>query len=135
MGGIPFVALGDFRQVAPVVKAQGRTAALLASVKSSSTWSAFLIHTLHQPIRSAADPHYTQFVDNIGENYHQLTVAIDNIPSVHDEDEAIAFLFPPHILRSPIDCLRRAFLSPKNKSVDDFNKRILDLLPGELRKP
>ena len=40
-GGISFVGVGDFRQIAPVVKGQGSVATFLASVKSSSLWLRF----------------------------------------------------------------------------------------------
>lgn len=130
-GGIPFVGLGDFRQVAPVVKGQGLSPALQASVKSSYLWPQFRIFTLEQPYRSAQDPEYTSFVDLIGEDYQHPTASLRLLDTVHSLDEMISFLYPPEILNNPVQCLKRAFLSPKNIYVDDFNDRILDQLPGE----
>src|SRR6202034_4108762 len=50
-GNIPFVGVGDFRQVAPVVQGQGSTPSVLASIKSSPLWSRFRILSLNSPIR------------------------------------------------------------------------------------
>jgi hypothetical protein len=48
-GGIPFIALGDFHQVPPVIKSQGETTVLHASIKSSTFWPKFSIHSLLYP--------------------------------------------------------------------------------------
>jgi hypothetical protein len=130
-GGIPFVGVGDFRQVAPVVKGQGATPARLASIKSSNLWSKFDILTLHAPIRSADDPEYTEYVDRIGEDYVNEEVSIDILEHVTDIEDCIKFLFPPHVITNPAQCLKRAFLSPRNMFVDELNDNVLDRLPGQ----
>lgn len=131
-GGIPFIGLGDFRQVAPVVRGQGCTPALLASVKSSHLWPKFAIRSLQQPIRSAHDPQYTMFVDRIGEDFINTHTPLDILSPITSIDDAINFLYPNAVLRDPASCLKRAFLSPKNIFVDEFNQRILDILPGNV---
>jgi hypothetical protein len=45
-------------------------------------------------------------------------------------NNAIEFLYPPHILCVPSACLKHAFLSPKNINIDSFNCQILEQLPG-----
>lgn len=130
-GGIPFIGLGDFRQVAPVVKGQGYIPALLASIKSSHLWPQFSIHSLEQPIRGAHDPTYTEFVDNIGENYNENHVSVEILTRIWTIEDAVSFLYPPDVLSDPAKCLKRAFLSPKNIFVDEFNDHILHILPGE----
>lgn len=130
-GGILFIGLGDFRQVAPVVKGSGITPSLLASVKSSPLWSNFDVRTLHLPIRGARDSEYTTFVDRIGEDHAHSHVSLNILSRINTLDEAISFLFPRYILAEPPICLQRALLSPKNSYVDDFNAKILDILPGE----
>ena len=132
-GGIPFLGIGDFRQVAPVIKGTGCTPARLASVKSSSLWSTFSFFSLHTPIRSARDPFYTAFVDRIGEDYTNPLISLEEVRSLPSLNDCIEFLYPDHVLIDPLSCLRRAFLSPKNIPVDDFNVKILDRLPGEER--
>jgi hypothetical protein len=52
-GGKILIAVGDFRQVAPVVKGGGLSAAIDASVRTSHLWPAFQIHRLTQPMRNA----------------------------------------------------------------------------------
>ena len=47
------VGLGDFRQVALVVRNGGPTASLDALVRFSPLWDNFQILRLHQPIRNA----------------------------------------------------------------------------------
>lgn len=130
-GGIPFVGIGDFRQVAPVVKGQGCTPARLASIKSSSSWSQFKILTLHTPVRSAQDPQYTAYVDRIGEDYVNHQVSLDILDHIDNIEDCVDFLFPPDVITNPLMCLKRAFLSPRNTSVDEFNNKVLDRLPQQ----
>ena len=129
-GGIPFIGLGDFRQVAPVVKGQGPTPALEESVKSSYLWPHFCIHSLHRPIRSRQDPEYTDFVDRIGEDYQNTTASIDILRRLWSLDDAVQFLFPEEIIRAPMLAIKRSFLSPLNQHVDEFNSIIIQRLPG-----
>jgi len=127
-GGIPFLGVGDFRQVAPVVKGAGSTPSRLASIKSSRIWSTFSVLTLQVPIRSAQDPGYTAFVDDIGEDYVHRQVILDLIPTVSSIEDCIDFLFPQAVLTDPLSALKRAFLSPKNVQVDEFNDAVLERL-------
>ena len=129
--GIPFIALGDFRQVAPVVKGEGQTTAILASVKSSYIWPSFEIQTLNTPIRGTDNLEYTSFVDNVGEDYIHPTVSLSILHHIHSIDDVISFLYPNSILNQPALCLKRALLSPQNIFVDKFNERILNIIPGE----
>ena len=129
-GGIPFLGIGDFRQVAPVVKGSGPTSALQASVKSSQVWDSFTILQLHTPIRSARDPTYTTAVDVIGEDYVHHQVSLDFIEQLPTLESCIDFLFSQDVLAQPLSALKRAFLSPKNVHVDDFNSKVLDRVIG-----
>jgi hypothetical protein len=128
-GGIPFIGLGDFRQIAPVVKGHGPTASLSASVRSSPIWSAFNVFTLNHAYRSAQDPEYTAFVDVIGEDHTHDHTSLDILQTVPNLAGAVQFLYPLNILSLPVQCLKRAFLSPRNMYVDDFNALILARLP------
>jgi hypothetical protein len=132
-GGIPFVGIGDFRQVAPVVKGCGSTSSLLASIKSSIVWSSFHVHDLRTPIRSAQDPEYTTSVDRIGEDYRSKRVVIDLLARVENIDASVQFLFPAIVLENPLASLKRAFLSPLNTHVDEFNEQVLRRLPEQER--
>ncbi|KIJ46602.1 hypothetical protein M422DRAFT_249754 [Sphaerobolus stellatus SS14] len=75
-GGIPFIGIGDFRQVSPVIKGQGPMAKIQASIKSSNLWSFFHVQSLHLPIRSAADLEYTALVNKTGEDTTNLYTTI-----------------------------------------------------------
>lgn len=50
---------------------------------------------------------------------------------MHDTDDAADFLYPPEVLRHAKETANRAFLSPLNKFVDEFNEKMLERLPGE----
>jgi ATP-dependent DNA helicase PIF1 len=128
-GGIPFIGVGDFRQVAPVVTGHGPSAAIQASVKTSYLWPLFLTNSLTAPCRSAADPEYTAFVDRIGEDHAHASTSLDIITAVADVPDAIRFLYSYNILAQPHLCLKRAFLTPRNANVDEFNALILQRLP------
>ncbi|EJT97541.1 hypothetical protein DACRYDRAFT_59008, partial [Dacryopinax primogenitus] len=67
-GGLPFLGLGDFHQLAPVVKGTGETAALQASILSSPLWPMFKICHLHALVHNRDDPEFSAFVDYIGED-------------------------------------------------------------------
>lgn len=133
-GGIPVIGLGDFRQVGPVVNGAGEHASLAASVKSSRLWKYMRIFTLTTPIRTIGDPQYTAFVDEIGEDISGARRSLEIINDVADVNDAIQFLFPPHILQDPEECIQRAFLSPLNVCVDNFNDVVLEALPGDYGK-
>ncbi|KAJ8580712.1 hypothetical protein M405DRAFT_869273 [Rhizopogon salebrosus TDB-379] len=127
-GGIPFLGLGDFRQVAPVVSGVGEWPSFAASVKSSQLWKKMCIFTLGTPIRSVDEPKYTYFMDDIGEDFSRERRSLDLIQNISQLADAIDFLFPPHILADPFACLECAFLSPCNAFVDEFNEFVLDTL-------
>jgi hypothetical protein len=129
-GGIPFVGAGDFRQIAPVVKGVGPSVSFDACIKSSPLWKLFWVFSLHQPVRSAGDPEYTAFIDNIGENTDTDRVSVGFLRTTIAIDNAIQFLYPLHVLTNLESCLKQAFLSPQNIYVDEFNNTILNMLPG-----
>lgn len=133
-GGIPFLGIGDFRQVAPVVRGQGPSALLLASIKSSPLCRSFRIFTLYNPHRSAEDPEYTTMVDDVGEDYHHPTVSLDMLHRITNTDDAEEFLFPPDVLSDSLASIRRTLLSPINLFVDDFNAKMLDKIQEDVGK-
>jgi hypothetical protein len=66
----PFVGVGDSSAGCSCCQGPGsQPRARLASVKNSVLWSKFTILSLNTPIRSASDPQYTSFVDQIGEDF------------------------------------------------------------------
>ena len=96
-GNKTFLALGDFRQVAPVLRDVTAPAAVYeSSIRSSSLWSHFAILRLTQPIRNAADPAYAQWVDQVGDGVPPFdkTVPLHHLSPVQSMEEAADFLFP-----------------------------------------
>jgi len=77
-GGKVVIGIGDFRQVAPVVKGGGPTATYLASILSSPLWKSFSISELSEPIRNAADPSFADFINNIGEDVSLRRIILDD---------------------------------------------------------
>ncbi|THH14982.1 hypothetical protein EW146_g5433 [Bondarzewia mesenterica] len=120
-GGIPFVGLGDFRQVAPVIPNGGPTAILHASVKSSALWRSVTIYQLTTPIRTAEDPQYSALIDDISEDTTHNEVSLAFLRSTTSVDECLDFLYPSHVLPNATLCFNRAFLSPLHTYVDEFN--------------
>jgi hypothetical protein len=132
-GGKVVVAIGDFHQVAPVVKGGGPTACFMASILSSSLWKHFRIHQLTAPMRNASDPEFADFVDSIGENTSGNRVNLRPfLRHCSDFDEMQQQLYPASILSDPAACVQRAFLTPLNVDVNKFNMGILERLPGSL---
>ena len=91
------------------------------------------IHQLTDPICNAGDPLFVDFIDGVGEDTSQLQV--DLHPWItHSTDMEVVrnHIFPDHILPHPDECVKRAFLTPLNVDVSNFNAEILQRLPGDL---
>ena len=58
-GGKVLIGLGDFRQVAPVIKNAGPSATFDTSIRSSWLWPHFRILSLRAPIHNALDPPFS----------------------------------------------------------------------------
>ncbi|EAW24643.1 uncharacterized protein NFIA_101270 [Aspergillus fischeri NRRL 181] len=116
-GGKTFIALGDFRQVAPVVRGSCRPSATLNhSVRSSYLWDHFDILRLTIPIRYAGDVAYATWVDQVGDVVlpFEAPVPVRHLRHLENMDGAARFLFLDDSLATSPDAVRRAFLSPFN---------------------
>jgi hypothetical protein len=136
-GGKTFVGLGDFRQVAPVVRgSSGPSATLNHSIRSSYLWSHFDILRLTIPIRYAGDVAYATWVDQLGDGVppFEAAVPVRHLRHLENMDGAARFLFLDDSLATSPDAVRRAFLSPFNARVDIFNQLLLDSLSGSASK-
>ena len=133
-GGKVLLAVGDFRQTAPIVSRAGKSDTIAASIQSSRLWTAFHILRLHAPIRNAEDIEYAEFVDTIGDGNHgydRHSVSLDMIQETDCIQSSIQYLYPSDVLADPDKCIRTSFLSPLNQRVDGDNDTILDILPGK----
>ena len=103
-GGKTFLALGDFRQVAPVLRDVTAPASVFdSSIRSSPLWAHFEVLRLTQPIRNAGDPVYSTWVDCIGDGVppYNKTISLQHLSRVFTIDEAAGFLFPANVLADP----------------------------------
>ena len=130
-GGVLFLGVGDFRQVAPVVRNQYKTGVIDSSIRSSHLWPKFRILRLHAPIRNANDPAFSTWVDEVGEDSNGLG-SVDATAQIQCSsiDAARSWLFPSEVLREPEVCAGRAYLTTLNADVDDFNTRVFESLSG-----
>lgn len=130
-GGKALIAVGDFRQVAPVVKGGSLADVIDASIKSSWLWPSFHVLHLTQPMRNAADLAFSAYVDDIGEDTAQeRSIILEMVHTLPSIATAIDWLYPLEVLRHPHTCIRRSYLAPLNAYVDEINKTVLDRLPG-----
>jgi len=132
-GNKTFLALGDFRQVAPVLRNVTAPAAVFdSSIRSSSLWTHFQILHLTQPIRNAGDPAYATWVDQIGDGVPPFDrdISLQHLSQVETMDQAADFLFPPDVLADSTRATRHSYLSPYNARVDEFNQLMMNRIPG-----
>jgi hypothetical protein len=137
-GGKLFIGLGDFRQVAPVIRgSSGPTATLNSSIRTSGLWENFKILRLTIPIRNAGDPVYSRWVDQVGDGItpYETSVSLQHLRHLETLDEAAGFLFLNDMLQTSHAAVHRAFLSPFNARVDIFNALMLDHLAGPTSIP
>jgi hypothetical protein len=132
-GGKLFIGLGDFRQVAPVVRGSaGPTATLNSSIRTSFLWDHFKVLRLTIPVRQAGDPLYARWIDQVGDGVHpyQTSAPLRHLQHLDDLDAAADFLFLHDSVSTSAAAVQRAFLSPFNARVDLFNRLMLEQLPG-----
>jgi hypothetical protein len=137
-GGKLFVGLGDFRQVAPVVRGSSRpTANLDSSIRTSTLWNHFKLLRLTGPVRQAGDPVYARWVDQVGDGVHpfETSVPLRHLQHLDDLDAAADFIFPHDSVSTSAAAVQRVFRSPFNARVDLFNRLILERLPGRAGIP
>jgi hypothetical protein len=134
-GGKILIGIGDFRQVAPVVKGGGASETFMASILSSTVWPQFRILELTVPIRNAEDPDFAEFIDYIGEDCSGNRVILDHHLSRSSDINIIhETLFTPNVLLDPPRAVKRTFLTPLNFDVDSINSVVLNNLPSDLCK-
>jgi hypothetical protein len=128
-----FIGLGDFRQVAPVIRGNsGPTATLNSSVRTSELWDHFQILRLTIPIRNAGDPVYARWVDQVGDGKTpcEVSVSLQHLRHLASLDDAANILFLDDALQTSPAAVQRAFLSPFNARVDLFNGLMLEHVSG-----
>ncbi len=94
-------------------------------------FSHFEILRLTAPIHQHDDLDFSAFLDSIGDNIGHPDVDLGCLQHTHSPDKCINFIFPSNVLANPVECARRAILSPFNEFVDEFNSGIIDRLQGD----
>ena len=132
-GGAVFLGLGNFQQVAPVIKNQYKTTVLDSSIQSSYLCRHFNILRLHSSIQNACDPDFSVWVDSIGEDSNQLgTFDVTSQAEILSIDSAKQWLFLKEDLSKLEVCAQHAYLTPLNVDVDEFNATVFDTLDAPL---
>ncbi|KAE8210243.1 hypothetical protein CF327_g5868 [Tilletia walkeri] len=115
------------------VRGGGKADVLANSFRASPIFPLFKLHELHQPVRTGADPEFSEWVDAVGEDGTSADIDLSSFfRCTTSLSEAREFLFPVEVLDNATVAARRAFLSPFNVDVSAFNEGVLDRLPGRV---
>jgi len=151
-GGVIFVMGGDFRQILPVVIRGTRSHIIDACIKSSDLWK--YVEIMHLTINMRVqDNGQNQFVNyllqvgegkelvytNIGEDMIKLQ---DDIIFNNEDVKSLIFEIFGNIndinyndSDNYINFIRnRAILTTKNEDVDEINKQIINMFPGNAQE-
>lgn len=151
------ICMGDFRQIAPVIKNGDRQDIVNASIKSSYLWPSFTILKLtinmrlinnnlsnHQQEQNLQKS-YGDLILAIGEGYHlnkdadlqsenpligEQIYLISNVTNTLSEEDAIKFMYPNGFIDEDHN-VSKALLAVTNKDVDHWNAIIQKLNPNE----
>jgi hypothetical protein len=140
-GGITMLFGGDFRQTTPVIPRASREKIVNASIKRSSLWEHIQVLHLTQNMRLDRTPESDAFAAWLLEVGAGRGLGPQNTinlpPNMRMPQNTMAALVNniyPGIAEGnkPDDYfLNRTILSPTNSHVDELNKFILDMFPGE----
>jgi hypothetical protein len=156
-GGKPVVLGGDSRQILPVVRKGTRSSIVGASITNSKLWQHVVLLKLHinrrlqNPAlvgnqRDELDK-FSKWVlavgdgtlpaEKIGDESEPSWVVIPDDLLIYTEGDKISALVSemyPNLLanfRDPAYLASRAIVCPNNSMVDEINKYIVSLLPGD----
>jgi hypothetical protein len=157
-GGKPVVLGGDFRQILPVVRKGTRSSIVGASITNSKLWQHVVLLKLHINMRlqnpalvgnqrdeldkfskwGLAVGDGTLPAEKIGDESEPSWVVIPDDLLICTEGDKISALVSevyPNLLvnfRDPAYLASRAIVCPNNSTVDEINKYIVSLLPGDV---
>jgi len=123
---------GDFRQTCPVIRRGSKAQIVDASIRSWPFWDDIHIYHLTQPYHNARDPEFQQWVDTIGDGAGP-EVSLSMLTRVNELQDVLDFVYPNHVLRDPLLCLKRSILAPTNRQVDVYNQTLIKQICGEQR--
>ncbi|XP_076047303.1 ATP-dependent DNA helicase Pif1-like [Oratosquilla oratoria] len=138
MGGIPFVCVGDFRQVLPVIRGGGKNEELKYNIKNAFFWEDLRKFKLVQNVRLKAEDKenrtFAEFFLRIGMAEtgrfrfpKKVCILVrtrdDVIEKVYEELEANA--------NSYLYFQKRAIICPRNEDVGYINEVIFEIIKGD----
>jgi len=129
-GGKILILSGDFRQTCPIIRKGTKAQVINASIRSLPFWNDLKIYHLTVPHHNAQDPQVLQWVDAIGDGAGP-EISLLMLRLVNDMRDVLEFVFPPHILQDPLQCLRQSILAPTHRQVDLYNSTLLKQIHGE----
>ena len=138
-GRIPIVLGGDFAQILPVVRRGSRQATVQACIQHSSIWHRLQVLRLKRSMRIAANSANLFFINFLKSLVTNSTLfgkiqLPQFIRKVFTIDELCDELYPQALLHKAVTShsalIGRAILAFKNDTVNDFNDKLLDRMPG-----
>jgi hypothetical protein len=132
-GGKILIAGGDFRQCLPIVRNASRSQIIAASVKASSIWTQFHIHSLTRNMRVGQNVErqgFSQWLMNVGNGVEE---EVDTSAYEVDMEKLISNVFGDVDLTDHDIIKDRAILCASNEDTFQINERVLQLLPGLAR--
>ena len=138
-GRIPIVLGGDFAQILPVVRRGSRQATVQACIQHSSIWHRLQVLRLKRSMRIAANSANLFFINFLKSLVTNCTLfgkiqLPQFIRKVFTIDELCDELYPQALLHKAVTShsalIGRAILAFKNDTVNDFNDKLLDRMPG-----
>jgi len=133
-----FLGIGDFCEVAPVIRVGRKTDTNDVSIVWCPQWHSYSLLHVSEPICNASDPQSVQWVHNIGQGTGRIDyadISLNKIPDVYNIDDAIAVQYPPETLANPEQTICNSFLIPFNFYNDIFNHSMLNHVPNEQGLP
>lgn len=140
-GSIPIVLGGDFAQILPVVRHVSRTTTIQTCLQHSPIWHHLEVLHLVQNlciVNTPANQEFLTFVDSLAYNPHLYRKI--QIPDMIHLERSIELLcekvYPPELLLHATEYANaftgRAILAFRNDTVNDFNNKMIDDMPGIL---
>ena len=140
-GSITIVLGGDFAQILPVVLHASRTATIQACLQHSPIWHHLEVLHLVQNMRiinTPANQEFLTFVDSLVHNpdmYGKIQIP-DMIHLVRSIELLCERVYPPALLLHAAENANAftgcAILAFRNDTVNDFNNKMIDNMPGAL---
>lgn len=139
-GGKVIVLGGDFRQVLPVVPHGSRASTIQNSIKFSPLWPIFQTLKLTKNMRAKPEEkEFAKFLLEIGNGTYPCSEADEEtieLPlSVITNTDIVTEIYGKKF-NSPEDVLQYskvAILAPRNDHCQEINKRVLELIPGNVK--